>query len=865
MILKKFSDFIVKYKYIVLAVFAVLLILGIVGTVFLVKDKDKINSDMVSYLTEDFNIKKGLGFLKDNFGIKGDAMIVVRGVENDTALKDSVEKIKKDHSRQLSQFIWVEDMESLEELRSQLSAVDKDKLAFLQEENMKRFLQDENLSSIMPMLKYFSDLPGAFDMEVDTSEFGQYLKRDVGNGAYDYVMLVMTNLPTSSTEAFELLDDIKAELTATKITVGGVEQERAIAAAGMTQNSKTTTEETMGDIPNFLVFAIIAVIIILLITSASLIEPLILIVTLGVSIVISMGINYLYPQINIISYATGAILQLAITMDYAIFFMHTYKRKRLSLNAVDAAKEAIPEVAPSILSSGLTTIGGFVALYFMRFGIGADIANVIIKGILLSIISVVTLQPILTLLLDKVIVKTTHNFSGLINKKIAAKHPDKPEVLSKTMLVKPIARFSVWQRIVLVVVAAALIVPAFIVQNKMSYSYLSLYESKAQTPEEIFAEELGNQTIIAVPLVPKSGYSQQDFIEKVKADPSGKVSGIVGAFTTVKNVDSASMIAMLEILSDKENITDMQSLLKGLSDPASDTYRLVESIITNYGLSLDELDLEQYNLDEIDLNAILKDFDPAMLNSYFAKADGRWYTLYTVSIKGSTEDAEAKACYQYLSKTMDEVFGKNNTYSIGMLTGSYDLMATTPRDFLIVTLVSAGIILLIVLATLRNPLKSIILVILIELGIWINFSITQLMGQTINFMVYIIISGIQLGCTVDYAILLANTFEKNRKHSKNGKECALNSAIEAVPAIFTSAIIIITVCMVVYFVSKNPVIKQLTALLARGSLINFILVTFIQTAIMSFLPTEKKKVNYEEKLKQIEHNEEQLKKQPKTK
>jgi hypothetical protein len=71
--------------------------------------------------------------------------------------------------------------------------------------------------------------------------------------------------------------------------------------------------------------------------------------------------------------------------------------------------------------------------------------------------------------------------------------------------------------------------------------------------------------------------------------------------------------------------------------------------------------------------------------------------------------------------------------------------------------------------------------------------------------------------------------------------------------------------MVVYFVSKNPVIKQLTALLARGSLINFILVTFIQTAIMSFLPTEKKKVNYEEKLKQIEHNEEQLKKQPKTK
>lgn len=851
MILKKFGNFVIKYKYIVLAVFAVLLILGTLGTIFLAKNENKINSDMVSYLSKDFDTKKGLDFLKDNFGIRGDALIVVRGVENDTALKESVDKLKTAHPDDIRQLIWVEDIESLSEIEKQLSAIDREKFKFLEQEEMQTMLKDERLSSLLPMFKYFADLPPALDMSVDISEFSTYLKRDIGGGYFDYVMLVMTDLPTSSKEAYNLLDNILAELASTKTNLNGVEEARVIASAGTTQNSKTTTEETLGDIPNFLIFAILAVIIILLLTSASFIEPLILIVTLGVSILISMGINYLYPSINIISYATSAILQLAITMDYAIFYMHTYKRKRLTMSAVDASLEAIPEVAPSIFASGLTTIGGFVALYFMRFKVGADIANVIIKGILLSILAVIALQPILTLLLDKVINKTTHNFTALINKKLQKKHPDR-EGLSKGMLIKPIARFSVWQRIALIVIAIALIIPSFIMQNRLAYSYLSLYDTNVETQEEIFARELGNQTIMAVPLIPKQGYTHEDFIAKVKDAPYKKVSGVVGAFTTVKNIDAKAMIAMLEILTNEKSISDMQSIVNALADPTSDTYAMINNIMKNYDISLEELNLEQYNLEDIDLKEMLKDFDPQMLNSYFAKVDGKWYTLYTVGINGSAEDAEAEACYKYLQSVMTECFGRNTSYSIGMLTASYDLIKTTSRDFLIVTLISAGIILLIVSVLLKNPIKSLILVVLIELGIWINFSITHLMGEQINFMVYIIISGIQLGCTVDYAILLANTFENNRNKYKTGKECAINSAIEAVPAIFTSATVIITVCMVVFFVSKNSVIKQLTALLARGSLISFILVTFVQTAIMSFYKTERKQVNYEEKLRALE-------------
>lgn len=851
MFLKKFSDFIIKYKKIILIVFAVLLAFAIAGTVLLIHNENKINSDMISYLPKNFDSAKGLTFIKQNFGIRGDAMFVVRGSENDAELKKAVDNIKLKYKDDISQFIWVEDVSKLEEAQRQLDNIDLEKIGFLKDEKITNLLRDEAFTALVPSLKYFADLPSALDMSINTAELFSFLKRDIGDGYYDYVMVIMMDYASSTEAAYKFLDNVKNEFSSAPIIINGKEEQRIFASAGSAQTAQTITEETMGDLPNFLIYAIIAVIIILLLTTSSIIEPLILIVTLGISIVISMGINFLYPNISIISFATCSILQLAITMDYAIFYMHIYKTKRKFYAAAEATKNTIPEVAPSILASGLTTIGGFIALYFMRFKIGTDIANVIIKGIILSIASVLFLQPVLTLLLDKAILKTTHDFTGALNKKIKAKKTDYKGI-DKESIIRPLAKFSVWQRIVLIIITVLLIVPAFIGQSKLSYSYMRIYENKMESQEDIFASELGNQTIMAVPLKTKEGYTQQDFIQMVKNEQNNKVSGIIGAYTSISNINTEAMIAMLEIATSKNGISGIQSLIEGLADKDSDTYKMIDSYMkSNMEMSLNELDLDQYELDKIDIESMLKDFDPSMISSYFAKVNDTWYTLYTISIRGSAEDKEAAHCYEYIAEARNTVFGKN-TYSIGMLTGSYDLMKTTPGDFLKVTLISIAIILIIVSVLLRNPLKSLIMVLIIELGICINFSIVYLMGQQINFMIYIIISSVQLGCTVDYAILLAQTFENNRDKYSTSKECAINSAIESIPAIFMSAIIIITVCLAVYFVSRNIIIKQLTGMLARGALISFLLVTFAQTAIMSFYKNQKKKVDYEDKLKKIE-------------
>lgn len=861
MFLKKLSNFVIKYKYVIVAVFAVLLILSVIGTIFLVKDNKKINSDMMSYLTDDFDTTKGLTFLKENYGIKGDIMLVVSGSENDTDLEKSINKIKNEFEG-VTQVVWAEDANTLIDMQQALQNTDFSELDFMDNPVIKQLSEDSDIKKLFPDMDNYAQLINIKDTKIDASGITGYLKRNVGNGIYDYVITMMLEYSPSTKEATDLLGKIKEEVTSSAFTVDGVSHERSLASSGMTQMSDSILNETLSELPNYLVYAVIAVIIVLLLMSKSLFEPFVLIVTLGVSIVISMGVNYLYPSISIISFATSSVLQLAITMDYAIFYMHSYRRNRIKLNPVEATRQAIPEVASSIIASGLTTIGSFVSLYFMRFSLGADLANVLIKGVMLSIISILLLQPILTLLSDKLIMATNHNFIDKFNNSVRKKRPSFKGINSE-QIVKPIAKFSVWQRIVLIIIAIALLVPSFLGQRSLEYSYFQMYDYTPTTQEEITAEELGNQLILAVPLRTRNGKTHKDFIEEVKKAPNEKVSGVVSVFSSIE-IDVDTMEALLNIITSEDSLTKMEELLQDLGDKDSAIYKLLKQYLANREEAIDLDDYDFSEFEDLDLSKIMEGFDTDMLDSYFAKVgetkdkEGKWYTLYTISITGSTEDDEAAECYEYFKSVCNDYFGYNNFYSIGMLTGSYDMRQSTPTDFLIVTLISVGIILIIISILLKNPLKGLFLVILIELGIWINLSLSYLLAEEMNFMVYIIISSVQLGCTVDYAILLANTFERNRTNYPDGKECAVKSATETLPTIFTSALIIITVCMAVYFASNNLIIKQLTGMLARGALISFILVALVQPALMSLFKA-KKNINYSDKLKKLEDSQSKLK------
>ncbi len=831
--LGKISNAVLKYKKVILFVMAVLFAVSVVGTVFLVLNKDKkINSDVASYLDENSDSARGIAFLRDYFDVRGYATMVVRVDENvggRQTLREKIDELKK--NERITSITWDGTMDvadrTSDSVNDLIDLINSDDNKTFLTEILTKFRENELVmttnAEVVEGVSLLLDYASEENKDViDTTPMRTFLRRETATeGVYDYVVLFMLKTDGVTEASYELLDEIKSAFSYT-----------AYASSGSVESGQRLLNDTMRDLPWFIVAGVIIVLVILFLTTSSYLEPFIMLTTLIVGIVISMGINYLFPSISIISFAISSVLQLAITMDYAVFYTHLYRARRKTLSSEEATKAALPEAAESIIAGALTTVGGFAALYCMRFRIGADVANVLIKGVVLSMLTVLTVQPILTFMLDSAIQKTTHRFTEKIAKKGL-----KPQ---KGMIAKPVAKFSVRARIVLCVVALALIVPCFIGQMNLRYSYLKLYESKTDTEEEILSEQIGNQLIIAVPYdVAKSGKTHRDFAAEVVAKGNGRVGSVLSLFT-VSDIDEDVM----KLLLDQEG-KDIK--LSEIKDGLSVLTATCDEVSQEEAERLDALvDEAMPVLQQIEAGLV------AGNSSYLAKTKTGWYTLYAIAFTGDSEDEEAQDAYASIMSLCDAYFGKENCHAIGMVISGNDMADITPSDFLRVTLVSVAIIFVIVTLLLRNPLKSFFAVLLIELGIWLNLSISYLSGESVNFIVYIIISSVELGCTVDYAILFANTFEKNRKASKDGKECARLSAEQSMPAVFCSALLISMVCLSMYLISGNIVIKQLAGVLARGAAISFVLVAVFMPAIWSFFPVAKKTVDYKKKMEEID-------------
>ncbi len=818
--LKKVIEGILKYKGVVIFALALLFAVTVVGTVFLVLNKDKINSDVASYLDEDSATKTGIVFMEEQFNVRGYATLVVRvdeTKEEEKILKSKIEKLLKNDS--VTSITWAGSLDTIDQTEQKLNdaitiiADNKDLLT----KALAEYSEMENVDDILTLLSIASYAGSGVDL-IDPAPMQAFLRRETATeGVYDYVLLFLLATDGVGSDSYALLDEIKGEFSYTEF-----------ASSGSIETGQRLLDDTMADLPWFILAGVGIVLIILFLTTSSWVEPFIMLLTLIVGIVISMGMNYLFPSISIISFAISAVLQLAITMDYAVFYTHLYRKNRSLLDVREATINTWQEASVSVLASGLTTVGGFAALYCMHFRIGADMANVLIKGIVLSVATVLLLQPILTYLLDKKIVASTHAFTKKINETGKLKKP-----IEKGMIARPVARFSVFARIGIAVIALGLFVPAYLAQSRVPFSYLELYEKENKTEEQVLSNELGNQLILAVPFdIVKEGKTHKDFARELEQIGSERVSGVISAFT-VLNVDEKYIKILLNRADGNLNVSYAINNVDLLGLEEEETEKLKE-VLTQ----LSDLTKGEDLLSSVD--------------SYFGEVNGDWYTLYTVSFNGNAEDEEAQQVYADITALCNSYFGENKTQAIGTVISGYEMAQITPGDFLRVMLVSIAVIFVIVLVLLRNPLKSLLIVAVIELGIWLNLAISYLAGESINFIVYVIISSVELGCTVDYAILFANTFERNRDTCKSGKECAVLSATQAMPAIFTGALMIASVCTGMYLISSNIVIKQLVGILARGAAISFVLVAVVLTAVWSFFPVQRKKIDFAAKAAEMD-------------
>lgn len=178
---------------------------------------------------------------------------------------------------------------------------------------------------------------------------------------------------------------------------------------GNAADSVASQESAGKEVASIMMIVVPFCAILLALVSASWLEPVLFLSTIGIAILCNMGTNLLFGEISFVTKIAGSVLQLAVSLDYSLFLLHRFEECRKEFaDAEEAMLEAVCRATPSILSSGLTTVMGFAALMAMRFGIGADLGRVLAKGILFSLIAVLILLPALTLAALKWVDKLAH-------------------------------------------------------------------------------------------------------------------------------------------------------------------------------------------------------------------------------------------------------------------------------------------------------------------------------------------------------------------------------------------------------------------------------------------------------------------------
>ncbi|MEG2274453.1 MAG: MMPL family transporter, partial [Clostridia bacterium] len=470
-------------------------------------------------------------------------------------------------------------------------------------------------------------------------------------------------------------------------------------------------------------------------------------------------------------------------MDYALFLLHQYRTELTkTLDAKEALSKAIPKSAKAVAASALTTVGGFLALLCMKFGVGSDLGLSLAKGILCSLLTVLFLQPCLMLMFEKARVKTQHKCIDL-HFKTPVKH-------------------SIKNRWPIAIAFVLLLVPMFLASNSLKYNYVKfLPPSTDVSTKSLMAQELGNQVMMILPYKGEINGFKVDlfnqnykFVDKLKEmKEDGKISFSLGLFSMVpkdatldKSAISKSISDAIAVESDEALKNQMQNMLDLLSGAA-----VPDKIPFTLALSM--------------FNTMPKDVLDAMgmgaITSYLTD-DG--FTMYTVGInpKYDSESQESFNILADLKPSEYQIFkGVDDMkfYITGSNQGAYDFAKITPNDFMLVSLVSILAILVILIFTLGGIKFPILLVILIEFGIWINLAMQYIFaGGAVNFMAYLIITAVQLGATVDYAILVSTKYRDLRKRLEP-RAAAYTATTTSAMTILTSALIMAGACFSVFF------------------------------------------------------------------
>lgn len=583
--------------------------------------------------------------------------------------------------------------------------------------------------------------------------------------------------------------------------------------------------DTSADLANemvvIVIVAAIIIVIVLTLTSRSYAEVPVLIMTFGVAAILNMGTNFLCGKISFISNSVTVVLQLALAIDYAIILCHRFSDEHETLPAREACIVALSKAIPEISSSSLTTISGLAALGFMHFGIGLDLAIVLIKAIFCSLLSVFTLMPGLLMLFSKLIDKTGH-------KKLL------PEI-------DMVGKFANKTKYIIPPIFLVLICVAFFFSNNCPYvySYNDLETAKAsdaQIARSHIKANFGNNNMVAV-IVPSGNYDSQRNILK-EIDRLDGVKSSMG----LANIEAMDGYMLADALNPREfselaNLDyEVAKVLYSAYAVKYDQYGELINGIGNYKVPL--FDMFMFLKGEMDDGNVYLNGDvQETLDDLFDQLDKAKLQLQSddysrmVVYLDLPEESEATTSsldkiHEIIAKYYDEDY-----YVVGNSTSAIDLSSSFIGDNTLISILSALFVIIILLFTFQSAGLPILLIIVIQGSIWINFAVPTLMDEPLYFLGYLIVNSIQMGANIDYAIVISSHYSELKKKMES-KEAIVEALNSSFPTIFTSGSILASAGVLISKMTTNPVIAAIGECLGRGTIVSIILVFFVLPQIL---------------------------------
>ncbi|OQC11500.1 MAG: putative membrane protein YdgH [Tenericutes bacterium ADurb.Bin087] len=715
--MKKIAAFIVKFKVFFFGLWIALTI----ASIFMIPHV-RINYDTTKYLPEDTRVKESLRVMEEEFGITGQASVMIEKIENLNEVfvyKDEIKKIPT-----IMEVVWLD--------------------SFVAREDINR-IEEIAAENGIPGVFDFASIPGLNAFYKDKSALLQ---------------IVFTE-DDHSRAVGRAIEEIREYLETIK---------RPYAMRGTAINAYYTQKLTEEEVMRITIIVVPIVLFILLIFTTSWVEPLIFLIAVGVAVLVNMGTNLFFPSVSFLTNSTASLLQLAISMDYSIFLLHAYQKERAEgLDKKEAMVMAMRKSFLSINSSMFTTAAGFLALMFMRYTIGIDLAAVMIKGILLSIISTFTFMPGLILYTDKIVEKTKHKRFF-------------PQLGGLT-------KWIVKLRYVVPAILLLVIVPSYLAQKNNSFVYgeaaMSVSEGTPAAIEKKRIEAKFGKENLMVILVPRD--AEDKYIEQEKT----MIKQLYREFERA-NQDFEVQITSLSSLSD------------------------IETYIPNYE------DLDQMFKDLLD-DIFADMMDNLLTDEYKAQFLSDNYSRVILRINTETESPRAEIAVDVVETVVARQPFARGAHIIGVSPSVREIKNVVETDYVIVDLISIGFVFVILLVSFRSLILPFILVLVIQISIWINMAIPYLAGQPLIFIGYMIVSSVQLGATIDYAILFTGFYTEGRKTMirREAIKYALDSGGHS---ILTSSLILTAAGYSLKMFSSIEGVASLGELIGRGAALSGLLV-----------------------------------------